>query len=459
MGVDVPQRRSSPVNPLLGGPPLICEVKRRSPSRGAIDETLDPVALVASYVQHGARSVSVLTEEDHFHGSLRDLIEIKAAFPHVAALRKDFLLSVDDVVVSHRAGADAVLLIASVLARDELADMLRAAQDLGMTALVELHDVADVDKTRPLSPPTIGINSRNLADFTVDLLTPLRLRRHIDWEHSCLFESGLFTQGHAHFVSSSGFSGALVGEGVVRDPSAIPGLIRGLTGQVRSVKYQHPSGDFWKRLVERSHGVRPLVKVCGITNRADAEHAVDHGADMLGFVFADSPRRTYPELVRELRNLPVLKAGVVVSGGKHGPLPSEIGRLLSEGVLDVIQFHGDEDPAMCAATAFPYYRAVRAGSPSDLEQLGDYDCPRILIDARSETAYGGTGKRVSADVVRSAQQTGAVWLAGGLDPDNIAPLVSEFHPELVDVSSGLEHAPGKKDPEKVKRFFQEINRV
>jgi indole-3-glycerol phosphate synthase/phosphoribosylanthranilate isomerase len=120
LGVEVPHERDTLLVPFLVPPGVICEVKRRSPSRGAIDQSLDPIALAGSYRSQGARSLSVLTEQDHFAGSLADLINIKRAYPDLAVLRKDFLVDCEDVEISYRAGADAVLLIASVLTADEL---------------------------------------------------------------------------------------------------------------------------------------------------------------------------------------------------------------------------------------------------------------------------------------------------------------------------------------------------
>ncbi|MFW6261108.1 MAG: bifunctional indole-3-glycerol phosphate synthase/phosphoribosylanthranilate isomerase, partial [Spirochaetota bacterium] len=111
LGADVPAERIAPLVRFLRAPRLVCEIKRKSPSRGAIDAGLDPVELAGRYVSRGVRSVSVLTEEDFFAGSLADLMAVKRAHPNLAVLRKDFLVDEEDVEVSYRAGADAVLLI------------------------------------------------------------------------------------------------------------------------------------------------------------------------------------------------------------------------------------------------------------------------------------------------------------------------------------------------------------
>ena len=475
LGSRVPQERAAPLVTFLGDPPLICEVKRRSPSRGNINAGLDPVELAGRYLANGARSISILTEEDYFHGTLDDLMAVKRAYPQCAVLRKDFLVDREDIDVSYRAGADAVLLIAAALSATGLRQLMLAARELGMTALVELHDLDDVNKVRDLAPGVVGINARNLSTFAVDLLAPLRLRRLIDWEHQAVFESGIVTREDARLVAQAGFNAILVGEAVVREPGRIPLIAAGLRDPRAGVQTVHPTADFWRRLAQRTApanetspggteslgatrnpGRRPLVKICGITNREDAARAVELGADLLGFVFAHSPRRADPELVKSLGDLDVLKVAVVVTGGEHGPLPETVASLLAGGFVDAVQFHGDESPEQCAAWATPYYRALRLSEPDDAAMIRSYGCPRVLVDARSAHAYGGTGKQLAPDLVRAAAANGPLWLAGGLNEKNIAGVVRDYRPELVDASTGLEASPGRKDHQRLERFFKEL---
>ena len=465
LGAAIPETRGVPLVTFPADPPLICEIKRRSPSRGSIDALLDPVELAGRYRDRGARSISVLTEEDHFAGSLADLVAVKHAYPGLAVLRKDFLLDEEDIRVSHRAGADAVLLIASILSGEELARMHALTLELGMTALVELHDEEDFAKARPVAPPLVGINARDLSTFRVDLLTPVRLRRRIDWPHRAVFESGIFAQEDALLAATSGFHAILVGEAAVRDQNAIGGILRGLRGTLPRQEsapaagrdaQAAPSRDFWQRLCDRIRDDRPLAKICGITNRDDAELATELGADLLGFVFADSPRRAEPALLEDLTGLPALKVAVVVTGGANGPLADDVRDLLDRGLVDAVQFHGDEEPDGCASQAFPYYRALRLARAADTASIDRYRCPRVLIDARVASGYGGTGARVAPEVVRAAAGRRPLWLAGGLSDENIAEVVLEWRPELVDVSSGLEAAPGRKDPNRLRRFFTEL---
>ncbi len=454
LGVPLPVSRKAPPVPFGRAPFVICEIKRRSPSKGDIAPGLDARARAEVYAAGGIQTVSVLTEEDYFKGSLADLVRVKEGFPDIAVLRKDFLLDEEDIEVSYRAGADAVLLIAGMLEAGKLYRMYETARDLGMECLVEVHGREDVDKARPFTPRYVGINSRDLRTFRVDPLRPMKTAGCVDWAAELVFESGVRSEEEAVTVLDAGFSGLLVGEGVVTDPGLIPGLVRAVTV---SKGNNGPKGRFvrfWPELAARR---RPLVKICGITNAEDAEAAAAYGADVLGFVFADSPRRAETALPAKLRHLRVLKAAVVTGGpgGLSGPLAADIRGMLEKGDIDAVQFHGNEPPEVCFPSAYPYYKAVRVRGKKDIHAAEEYRCPRVLFDAFSSRLPGGTGKRIDEKLAALLPKDN-LWLAGGLGPDNIRRTVREYSPELVDASSLLEKRPGKKDHDKVKKFFQEI---
>ncbi len=450
LGVPLPASRKAPLVPFGRAPFLICEIKRRSPSKGDIAPGLDARARAEVYAAAGVKTVSVLTEEDYFGGSLADLIRVKEEFPDIAVLRKDFLLDEEDIEVSYRAGADAVLLIAGMLEAGKLYRMYGTARDLGMECLVEVHCREDVDKVRPFTPGYVGINSRDLRTFRVDPLRPMETSAYVDWSGELVFESGVRSEEEAVTVLDAGFSGLLVGEGVVQDPGLVPGLVRAVTESTGRIV------RFWPEIAARK-GKRPLVKICGITNTEDAEAAAAFGADVLGFVFADSPRRAETALPGKLRHLRVLKVGVVTGGpgGLPGPLAADIHGMLEKGDIDAVQFHGNEPPEVCFSSAYPYYKAIRVRGKGDIEAAEKYRCPRVLFDAFSSRLPGGTGKRIDGKLAALLPKE-KLWLAGGLGPDSIRRTVREYSPELVDASSLLEERPGKKDYGKVKKFFQEI---
>jgi indole-3-glycerol phosphate synthase/phosphoribosylanthranilate isomerase len=319
-----------------------------------------------------------------------------------------------------------------------------------MEALVEVHDAADVDACRPLAPRLTGVNCRDLATFAVDLLHPLHLRPRIDWDTRLLFESGVRGPADIRLARSGGYDGVLVGETAVRSPERIPDLLGAFDGPA--------AAGYWSRLCARMSPGRPLVKICGITRPEDAEAAARMGADALGFVFAASPRRAAPGLLRELHGLEALKVAVTVSDRSTGfsRIDPEVLRLVENGLVDAVQLHGEETPEECAALAFPWYKAVRLRAASDIAAMGAFTCPRVLVDAFSARAAGGTGQRVDPELAGEAGRRGPLWLAGGIGPGNVAEVVRKLSPELIDASSGLEDAPGRKDHGKLRRFFEEL---
>ncbi len=446
-GFSVPQEREVPLVPFGTGPLLICEVKRKSPSKGHIKDIPSAAEQAALYRSRGAAHVSVLTEPDYFGGSLQDLMDVKKACPELAVLRKDFLLTEEDIEVSYRAGADACLLISSLLSREDLKTLHDLCVQLGMTPLVEVHSKEDAQKASHAKPGLTGINSRDLKTFRIYPLQPLKIRSFIDWETSIVYESGILTDRDGAFAVDAGFSGLLVGEGVVRDPSLIGKLKKRLEGSLPDSK-----ASAFSRLCYRYKSDRPLVKVCGLARREDFDLAVKLGADMTGFILAPSPRQTDPDFIRSLPKSETLKVGVVVL--KTGEsLPTEYQALLDEGDLDMIQFHGSEDPAAVGERG---YKALRIKTEKDLERMDDFYPLPCLLDAFSPDAAGGTGKRLDPALVEKAREKGELWLAGGINPENVAEILTTYHPELIDLSSGLEASPGVKDHDKMKRFFKEI---
>lgn len=446
MGHPVPAQRLHPLVSFLRSPAVICEIKRHSPSRGAIAPTLDAVEQARLYRDAGVKTISVLTEEQRFGGSLSDLLAIKAAFPDLAVLRKDFLATEEDILVSFRAGADAVLLIAALLDPPTLRKLYTLTRRLGMAALVEVHDRDDVAKVRPLRPRFVGVNCRDLRTFVVDPALPLTIRPLIDWNARVIYESGIFETYQAAWTARAGFQGVLVGEGAVRDRE----LARNLVQAYRP----HPLPSFWSRLFARKSPSSPLVKICGLTREEDFEVAEAAGADLVGFVLAPSPRRVEPRFLRSLRGGQALKVGVIqLAAGE--PVPMELLELLEEGSLDALQFHGDEQPSLLREHADHAYKALSPASPREWEAWKEVWPPRFLLDARSGEQRGGTGQRV-ADELLEGLRGWPLWLAGGLGPDNVGQVVQRWRPELVDASSRLEREPGVKDPTLVLRFVEEV---
>ena len=195
------------------------------------------------------------------------------------------------------------------------------------------------------------------------------------------------------------------------------------------------------------------VKICGITSREDALHAAASGADALGFVFYDkSPRAVTPAQVRTIiAGLPPL---VTCVGLFVNEAPEQVRAIAEQCGLDVIQLHGDEDPVACH---YPPHRVVKALRVRDAQSLADhgaYQVSALLLDAWVPESYGGTGHLGNWELAETVARQRPVILAGGLTPENVAAAVRQVRPYGVDVSSGVESEPGKKDPEKVARFIR-----
>lgn len=457
-GLKLPVSRTSPLinfhRPTDTGI-LIAEIKRKSPSKGSIADIPEPAASAELYIKAGFHRMSVLTEESHFGGTLGDLIAVKKAHPNASILRKDFLLTEEDVEVSWRAGADAILLIAALLDESELCRLYEYADSLGLTCLVEVHTRDDVNKVRPLHPPLVGINSRDLRLFRLEPLLPLEIRTFIDWPCDIVYESGISTPSDVLFIRGTGFSGFLVGESVSRKPDLTSKIVQAWSQKGEAERCY----GVWSRLYARYTSSRPLVKICGLTRKDDARTAMDAGADLLGFVLAESPRQIDTDFIRTCADLPVLKVGVVVlSPGEE--LPADVVRLLEEGILDFIQFHGDETPA--TVQSWPSYKALNLQSPEDALQIGFSGSPAVLVDAFSPDIRGGSGRRLNPEIVRAAANQRHLWLAGGLTPENVAGIIREFHPVLVDVSTGVTGNDEKKawkDEKKIYRFMEAVRRA
>lgn len=449
-GADIPRRRETPIVPFLAANGLICEIKRRSPSRGDIAPGLDAVDQAALYARAGAGNLSVLTVPEGFGGSLEDLMRVKRRFPGTAVLRKDFLFDTHDIDVSWRAGADAVLLIAGMLSADRLNILYRCAKSLGLEALVEVHDDEDLAKASAMAPNLVGVNSRDLVTFDVDPLLPVKIKSRIGWPCRVVYESGVKSPEQAAFAASCGFAGLLAGEGVVRDP--------GLAGAVLAAMAAAPQRRFWPEIGRRlaEAGGRPLIKICGLTREDDARLAADAGADALGFVFwPESPRRAEPVLLEKLRDLPVPKIAVTVNAAGAESLPPEVTALLLDGLLDAAQLHGGEGPDDCFRLWPVSYKALRPRDAAEAAAVDDYRCPRVLLDAAAEVP-GGSGRRVGPDVLEAWRRP--LWLAGGITPDNIRRIAEVRRPELLDVASGVEEAPGVKSRALTRKLFAELRR-
>jgi indole-3-glycerol phosphate synthase len=204
---------------------VIAEIKRRSPSKGDLAPNLDPATLAQAYAAGGAVALSVLTDQEFFGGSPEDLAAAREA-TNLPVLRKDFTVDERDLYDARIMGADAVLLIVAALSDEELKKFRALAHDLGMAAIVEVHDADEMKRSLPAHPDIMGVNQRDLRTFEVDKSRAVRLSRSIPAGMLKVAESGIESAEDLVRLRDAGYDGALIGERLVTDPDPAEALRR-----------------------------------------------------------------------------------------------------------------------------------------------------------------------------------------------------------------------------------------
>jgi anthranilate synthase/indole-3-glycerol phosphate synthase/phosphoribosylanthranilate isomerase len=403
-----------------------------------------------AYEVAGAAALSVLTEEQFFGGSLQDLREARGA-TLLPTLRKDFVVDPYQVWEAWHAGADAVLLIVAALEDVELKQLLATAGEAGLEALVEVHDADELRRALDAGARLVGVNNRDLTTMAVDLDTALRLIELVPDDVVAVAESGVRGTGDVRRLRDARYDAVLVGEHLMSGPDP---------GKTLEAMIRESSPRRWAGRADRA-GTRVFVKVCGITSAEDALMAARAGADAVGLVFwPGSPRRVDLETARRISAaLPpfVLRVGVFVDAPRD-----ELARTAEAVGLDVLQLHGQEAPETLADLPRRVVKAVPVGPGFRVEDALRYEdaADGILLDTRLPGAAappGGTGVAFDWTVAREVRERASfLMLAGGLTPDNVGKALTAVRPDAVDVSSGVESAPGHKDPVRVRAFLDAV---
>ncbi len=198
------------------------------------------------------------------------------------------------------------------------------------------------------------------------------------------------------------------------------------------------------------------IKICGITNIDDAMIALQVGVDALGFVLAESPRKVTPQLVEKIVNqmdLPILKVGVFVDEEIK-----EVQQIFKSCSLDYVQLSGDEDQNYMEELSLPVIKVFKVQDHNIFKEIPQYDLNLFMLDSFNENQRGGMGKRFDWEIAKESKKFGRVILSGGLNPENIFLALEKVQPYGVDVSSGVEKSPGKKDKKKLEQFVKEVRR-
>ncbi len=437
---------------------VICEIKRGSPSAGVIGEIKNPVELAGNYISGGAGVISVLTEEDHFFGSLNDLMDVKNKYPNACILRKDFIQYEEEMDITYRAGADMVLLIVASYndcdaSRSHLKKLYDKAIAVGLTPLVETHNEDEINVALGIGAKVIGINTRDLKTFVIDRNKAYYLKKMLPEGVFPIYESGIRSSYEGYLAGSGGFKGILVGTSLVKDASpkkAVSELVKNYTCGLKNQR------SFFQTIFTAIYSSnKPVVKICGITTVEDAEKAIHSGADIVGFVMANSKRKVNYETVETICKAignRACKVAVVTDFSEDAI------RLVNDRVIDAIQFHGflqTEDELQ--KVTYPWYQAVNMSEISDFPK--ESTSPFILIDAFSEEK-GGSGKRIDDHLVSEViELTGNhLCIAGGITPENVGEIIQKYKPDIIDLSSGVESEPGIKNHKRIEQLFEEIKR-
>ncbi|KDQ11972.1 hypothetical protein BOTBODRAFT_34828 [Botryobasidium botryosum FD-172 SS1] len=486
-----------------GSPIVMAEVKRASPSKGPIAMDVNAAQQALTYAIGGASVISILTEPTWFKGSLLDMRLARQAVDTLpnrpAILRKDFIVDEYQIAEARLHGADTVLLIVAILSRDRLRALYEYATSLGMEPLVEVNNASEMILALNLGAKVIGVNNRNLHDFEVDMGTTTRLAGMCEERDVILCAlSGITGPEDVRNYQEQGVKAVLVGEALMRakSPKTFLQELLGLPAPPPP-----PTTPTYPK---------PLVKICGVQSTGAALSAASAGADFIGLVFAPKSKRfvslsTAAEISSAIRHWrqqrqqqqqqqqqPITTksessaatddsaraSASSVWFSSHAKTVESFSRPLVVGVfqsqpletimqtvnaahLDLVQLHGDEPLQWAQHIPVPVIRAFHVGSgPRALSELGRPGLHQFaLLDSvvPGQKLSGGSGVAMDWDVaakVASGADGGLpIFLAGGLNAENVQEAVERVHPWAVDVSGGVE-TEGIKDLDKIRAFIK-----
>ena len=436
---------------------FICEVKKASPSKGIIAEHFPYLDIAKEYEVAGAAAISVLTEPDFFKGDKKYFQEI-ASTVKIPVLRKDFIIDEYQIYQAKVWGASAILLICACLDVPTLTKFCELADSLGLSSLVEAHDEHEVQMAIDCGARIIGVNNRNLKDFTVDVQNSVRLRNLVQDDVIFVSESGLETPEDIQVLRDNNIGVALMGETFMRSPN-----------KVEKLAYLYGSTYY-----------TPKVKMCGISKIETIPAVIEANPDYMGLVFAPSKRQVTVDqaktLVEELHkqyanrynrdaeqysNQTLIYQEFIKTVGIFvNETLDNLVTIATEVNLDAVQLHGDEDEAFIQSlkerTNVEVWKAVQIRSAADAEAWIDSSADMLLFDAYHKDERGGTGEVFDWSCLDEFERP--FMLAGGIDSTNVARAIRTVRPYGIDISSGIE-TEGVKDDEKIKAFTNIVRTI
>jgi tryptophan synthase beta chain len=448
--------RPRPIVERLAAPGLhlIAELKRRSPSAGAIAaDGEDLVARARAYEAGGAAAISVLVEPHWFGGSIDDLRAVRAAVG-IPVLAKEFVVDALQLPLLRAAGADVVLLLAALHRPRQLAKLVEQSLGMGLEPLVEAHDERELRAALATDARLIGLNNRDLRTLEVDTERAVRLRPLVPDDRLVVAESGVRDAATIAAWRAAGFDAALVGETLVRarDPEA--------AARALVAAGAHPQ-DLANAAAE------PLVKICGIVDAEGVAAAVRAGADAIGLnLVPGTPRALSTDeaialarLAREMAPAGRRPRVVLITVDRTA---DDLNSLARATGADAIQLSGKERPTLAARLERPAWKVLHLPADGKDAPTDGADvvararawlaagAERILLDTAAGPHPGGTGQRAATDLAAAVAREVPVVLAGGLTPATVGPALREIPAVGVDVASGVEALGKEKKDERTK---------
>ncbi|WP_299014387.1 bifunctional indole-3-glycerol-phosphate synthase TrpC/phosphoribosylanthranilate isomerase TrpF [uncultured Photobacterium sp.] len=406
---------------------FILECKKASPSKGLIRHDFDLKQIAKVYNGH-ANAISVLTDEKYFQGSF-DFIPVVRNQVTQPVLCKDFMIDTYQVFLARHYGADAILLMLSVLSDEEYRELAAVAKQLKLGILTEVSNEQELERAIALKAKVVGINNRNLRDLSIDLNRTKELAPRLPEDTIVISESGIYNNQQVRELSAYA-NGFLIGSSLMAEDNLELAVRRVLLGE---------------------------NKVCGLTHADDASAAYQSGAVYGGLIFvSSSPRHVDIEQARMVMSgAPLKYVGVFRNAD-----PDAVTKAAKNLSLSAVQLHGDETPE--------YIQGLKTQLPADCEiwkahgikdnvpDFSHWPADKHLLDSKNGQQFGGTGKAFDWSLLSDTDKE-KLLLAGGLTPENVSE-AAKIGCKGLDLNSGVESKPGKKDKKKLNAAFAAIRK-
>lgn len=427
--------RNAILHPKNSNTSLIAEIKLKSPTEGKLGEKRDVKGKVIAYEKGEADCLSVVVDKKRFGGSY-ELLSFVRNLTTLPILCKDFVVSKDQIYKAKKNGADAVLLIAKILSLDKLVQLVKLVEALGMEPVVEVNTEEELIGALKTGVEIVAVNSRNLDDFSIDRKKACEILGKIPKTHTALAFSGVKEARDIERYKKAGAKGVLVGTILMKsdDPAKL----------IKKLKSLERVGPFRVRPLNT---MKTKIKICGIKTVEEAQMCIEAGVDFIGLNFVPSSKRRISEDMAK-RIILSFSGKIQFVGVFQDQNKAYINHVVQNLHLDFVQLHGEESPYYCDEIDCQVIKTISA------RKTDSYSVAYFLVDREEQ----GKGKMVSLEYAKNMARQYPIFLAGGLNPENVGGIVAGVAPFAVDVAGGVE-TNGKKDSEKIIAFVKNARGV